>query len=219
MRAFSNVLLMAVLSVLMGCASFALQGFKEPTSDETMLVIGAVILEDNNYTEETAVYKKGIEVAVLGKSETGENLAFWTTTDENGYFAIADVPKGEYVLKGIRVLIGKGSLVTIENRLRVSSDVYMITTKPTIIFKGDYFPFESKERIASLQHSFFMIDRMSKSTRRVNYSVKNKPDNVKLVIGETYSADPVEKYFIDKYPESAWVPQLKKAAEIVRFRR
>ena len=219
MRAVTNILGLVVLTLLIGCAGGGFQGFKEPTMEGTMLVVGAVVLEDNYYTEETAVYKKGIEVAVLGKTEAGERLALWTTTDENGYFAMADVPKGEYVLKGVRVLIGKGSLVTITNRLRVSSDAYMVTSKPTIIFQGDYFPYEEKDRVVSLQHNFFTLDRMSKSTRRVNYSAKNKPENIQLVSGETYSADPVEAYFVEKHPESAWIPQLKKAVDIVRFKR
>ena len=219
MRAWINVLLILVIAALMGCAGTASHGFKEPTSEETMLVVGAVILEDNYYTEEVAVYKKSIEVAVMGKSEAGEKLAFWTTTDENGYFAIADVPKGEYALKAIRILIGRGSFVTIENRLRVSSDVYMLSSKQTVIFRGEYFPFEPKERVVSLQHSHFVLDRMSQSTRRVNYLAKSRLQDLKLVSGETYSAGPVEEYFVQKYSESAWVPHLKKAAEIVRFRR
>jgi hypothetical protein len=219
MRAWTCILLFAVVAMIMGCAGTSLQGFKEPTSDETMLIVGSVILEDNYYTEETAVYKKNIEVAVLGKSEAGEQLAFWTTTDENGYFSIADVPKGEYALKAIRVLIGQGSFVTIENRLRVSSDAYWLSTKQTVIFRGEYFPFEPKDRITSLQHNHFMVDRMSQSTQRVNHSAKNRLENLKLVSGETISAGQVEEYFIEKYPQSAWVPFLKKAADIVRFQR
>jgi len=219
MRAWISILSILVIATLLDCAGTASHGFKEPTAEETMLVVGSVILEDNYYTEEVAVYKKGMEVAVLGQTEAGERLALWTTTDENGYFAIADVPKGEYVLKAIRILIGRGSFVTIENRLRVSSDVYMLSNKQTVIFRGEYFPFEPKERIVSLQHNHFVLDRMSQSTHRVNYSAKNRLQDLKLVSGETYSAPPVEEYFIEKYPQSAWVPQLKKAAEMVRFRR
>jgi len=208
----------AIFILSLSCAS-GLQGFKEPTSDDTMIVVGQVIIEDNYYSQETAVYKEGIEVAILGRTAEGKDIALWANTDENGYFALADVPKGEYALKGVRALIGRGSLVTIVNRLRLSTDTFMLTSKQSIIFNGQYFPFEPVGRVQSLQHNIFQLDRMSATTNQVNYVLKNTLKNFKLVNGEILNEGPVEEYFIKKHPDSAWRKALEESAKVVRFRR
>ncbi len=216
-----KLLLLAVLGALvfsMSCAS-GLSGFKEPTSDDTMLVIGRVIIEDNYYTQETAVYKEGIEVGILGRTAEGKDLALWAHTDENGYFALADVPKGEYAIKAVRALISRGSLVTIVNRLRLSTDTFMLSSKSSIIFNGQYFPFEPVGRVLSLQHNIFQLDRMSATTNQVNYVLKHSLKNFKLVDGEVLNDGPVEEYFIKKYPDSAWRKALEESAKVIRFRR
>jgi hypothetical protein len=212
------LLLFAGSAVIFSCAS-GVGSFKEPTADDTMLIVGRVILEDNYYTEEVGVYMGDIEVAVLGKTSEGKDVALWANSDENGYFAIADAPKGEYALKGIRTLIGRGSLVTITNRLRLSTDVFMISSKPQIIFNGQYIPFEPTGRIQSLQHNIFRLDRMSKSTNQVNYNYSNTLKDLKLSDGKVLTAEPVQAYFVEKYPESAWKSELEESAKVVKFKR
>jgi len=68
---------------------------------------------------------------------------------------------GEYALKGVRLSIGRGNLVIIENRLSSPSDPYLLT---------------------------YNTDKLV---------------GIKLYNGEVLNADPVEEYFIQKYPESA----------------
>ncbi|MBN2000357.1 hypothetical protein JW935_22595 [candidate division KSB1 bacterium] len=204
--------------LFMGCAA-GLSGFMEPAADDTMLIVGRAILEDNYYTEEIGVYKQDIEVAILGKTSEGKTLALWATTDENGYFAVANAPRGEYAVKGIRTLIGTGSLVTITNRLRLSTDVYMISSRPQVLFNGQYFPFEPVGRIASLQHNIFQLDRMSTTTNQVNYKFQFTLKDYKLLNGEILNDGPVENYFIEKYPESAWISQLEESSKTQRFKR
>ncbi len=218
MKRVSLLLITTAAALILSCAS-GMQGFKEPTSDNTMLVVGRAIIEDNYYTEELGVYKAGIEVAVLGKTTEGKSLALWANTDENGYFSLADVPKGEYVIKGVRALIGRGSYVSITNRLRLSTDVYTVSGQATIIFNGEYFPYEATGRVQSLQHNIFRLDRMSSTTNQVNYVVNNALKGYKLATGEILNDGPVEEYFIQKHPESAWKNALSESAKIVHFRR
>jgi hypothetical protein len=218
MRSLIVVLLLAVFALIAGCGG-ALSGFMEPTADNTMIVVGRAIIEDNYYSQETGVYKQDLEIAILGKTDEGKVLGLWTSTDENGYFAIADVPKGEYVLKGVRTLIGRGSQITITNRLRLSSDQYMVTSKPTVIFNGQYFPFEATGRVLCLQQNIFTLDRMSSQTGQVNYKLKHSLQNVELVNGETLNDGPVEKHFMEKYPDTAWQSALDESSKIMRFRR
>jgi hypothetical protein len=218
MRNCLTILVLIANVLILSCAS-GLQSFKEPTSDATMLVVGNVVLEDNYYSDETGVYKADIEVAVLGKTQDGKSLALWANTDANGYFALADVPKGEYVIQGIRALIGTGSLVTITNRLRLSTDVYTVSGRSQVLFNGQYFPFEPVGRIQSLQYNLFHLDRMSKSTNQVGYENRYVLKDVKLLDGEILNAAPVEKYFIDKYPASLWKGPLEESMKVQRFKR
>lgn len=218
MRFYVVVLLLAVFAVIAGCGG-GLSGFKEPTLDNTMIIVGRVIIEDNYYSQETGVYKQDLEIAILGKTPDGKSLGYWTSSDKDGYFAIADVPEGEYVLKGVRTLIGRGSQITINNRLRLSSDQYMVTSKPTVIFNGQYFPYEKTGRVISLQQNIFTLDRMSAQTNQVNYKVKHTLQNVELVNGETLNDGPVEKHFMELYPASAWQSDLEASSQVMRFRR
>lgn len=212
------LLLIGVFALLMSCAS-GLSGFKEPTTDQTMLVVGQVIIEDNYYTQETGVYKEGIEVAIVGKTANNKSVGLWTNTDADGYFAIGDLQKGEYALKGVRALIGRGQMVTITNRLRLSSDRYMVSSKPTILFNAQYFPFEPTGRVVSLQHNIFRLDRMSAQTNQVDYKYKFSFKNQELVDGTVLNEGPVEKHFLEKYPDTAWKTALEESAKVMRFRR
>jgi len=214
----SKPLLISLLFFMLSCSS-GIQGLKEPASNKTMLVVGRVIVEDKSYSDRHAVYKSGIDVAVVGKIKSGKEVGLWTTTDENGYFCVSNVPMGEYALKGVRLSIGRGDLVIIENRLSSSSDPYLLTHKTELIFNGDYFPFAPVGRIQNLQHTIFTLDYSNRSVKQVRCLTTNKLVDIKLFNGEVLNAGSVEEYFIQKYPESAWKQALEKSAEIVRLRR
>jgi len=213
------LLLMAVCMAFMSCATTT-GGFIEPTSDATMLVIGHVIIEDDYYSEETGSYTANIEVAINGKTSAGKELGLWAKTDENGYFALADVPMGEYAIKGIRSIIGRSSAVTITNSLRRSTDPYRVTnSEQPITFNALYYPLEPVGRIASLQHTIFKLDDMSAQTGQVNTTQKFSIKDYKLATGVVLNFGPVEDYFIEKYPASAWKPLLEESRQTIRFQR
>ena len=214
------LVLATIMMMYLGCAS-TMGSFKEPTSDDTMIVIGHIIIEDDYYTNETGSFRKGMEVAIVGKTEKSGDVGLWATTDENGYFALADVPKGEYAIKGVRTIVGRPpSAITITNRLRLSTDPYRVTnTETPIQFTAVYFPFEPKGRVQSLQHVIFKLDKMSSSTGMANYTVKNSLKDYQLVDGTVENAGPVEEYFVEKHPESAWKSLLEESAKTIRFRR
>ncbi len=214
----SKLLLISLIFLLLTCSS-GIQGLKEPSSNKTMLIVGRVIVEDKSYSDRHGLYKSGIDVAVVGKTKSGKDIGSWTTTDENGYFCISNVPMGEYALKGARLSIGRGDLVIIENRLSSPSDPYLLTYNTELIFNGNYFQFAPVGRIQSLQHTIFTLDYSNHSVKQVRYLTTNKLVDIKLYNGEVLNAGPVEEYFIQKYPESAWRQALEKSAKIVRLRR
>ena len=213
------LLLIAASVIYFSCAS-SLGVFKEPTAEDTMLVIGHIILEDDYYTDEIGTYTQNIEVAIIGKTNSGKELGLWTKTDEKGYFAIADVPMGEYALKGIRTIIGRSSAVTITNRLRLSTDPYRVaSSERPITFSAQYYPLEPFERIQSLQHNLFKLDKMSGQTGQANTTLRFSIKEYKTVNGDIIDLGPVEDYFIEKHPGSAWKPFLEKSKETIRFKR
>ena len=193
-----------------------IKGLKEPTTGDAFMVIGSVFLENNYFDDRAEVYMQGIEVAILAREEVGgktKTKGYWTTTDENGYFMLADVPPGKYTLKGIRLTMSKGTFFTITNTLRYTGSTFVIQNKETVIFDGDYFGTQPKGRIVNLEYNHFAIDRTSEHSGHVNHLALPVIKDLKVVTGETLNLPPVEQYFIDKYPQSAWVPILKKSLE------
>lgn len=202
-----------ILLVFISCAA-RISTLTEPSSDESMVVLGSVILQNNGFTSETEVYVDGIDVLIVGKTiESGKEQVkdYWVVTDKNGYFILSDVPAGEYALKAIRTTVGVQSLITIANSLRYSSSEFEILRKERIPFGADYFAIKSNGRVLDLQHNFFMIDYSSKTSRKVLHRVAPKVKEAKLVNNEIMVRTSNAAYFIEKYPESQWIPVLKNA--------
>ena len=113
-----RVALICVLLLGLKCSTTKMfYKFEEPENLDSMLVVGRVILQDYNFTERIDVMYSNIEVAVFGRSDEGEKLGMWATTDKNGYFALANVPSGQYTLKGIRATLSTGTRIIISNPL------------------------------------------------------------------------------------------------------
>lgn len=213
----------AVLSVLItgffltSCGGSLKTLNEPPTSENTVIIVGQVILQNNFYnSNQTEVVKNGIQVAVIGqikKNGKKKTVGYWATTDDNGYFYIADVPNGVYNLKGIKGVVSRGTLVTITNPLKYTGSVFQIQPSEIVIFDGRFFPFKPQNRVVDLQHNLFVIDKTSERTGSVNQMAYMTLKNAKLVTGETISEPPVPKYFLKKYPTSPWKPYLEKLLE------
>jgi len=207
-----------VLIFISGCAQH-FKGFAEPETENSMLVVGRVIVEDKGYTEKLEVYKKDLRIAIYGVEDDGDETGVWVTTDENGYFVLANVPKGEYAIKAVRLTVGAGQLLTIENRLSFGNDPYLITNREFFIFDGGYFPFEPFGRIQSLKHHIFTLDQSNRNILMVRNTSMYSLKDYMLHNGEVLNAGPVEKYFINKHPDSGWNKYLEGSAEINRYPR
>lgn len=194
-------------------------GFKEPTSDNTMLVVGRVIVEDNKFTSKIGVCREKIKVAILGMIENGERIGLWTNTDENGYFALADLPKGEYALKGIKVIFETGEMAIIVNPLRYPNSTYEFSNNEFFVFDGKYFPFVPCGRIINLKHNIFRLSAPDISSYPVEHTCEHELKNYKLINGEIINAEPVESYFLQKYPQSEWKKHLQESSKIIRYPR
>ncbi|GBD92532.1 hypothetical protein BMS3Abin05_00104 [bacterium BMS3Abin05] len=185
-----------------------------PASKNTILIIGQVILQNYFYnTDQTEVIKDGIQVAVIGKIEkNGKNkiVGYWATTDKNGYFYLADLPPGQYNLKGIKSVVARGTLITIINPLKYTGSIFQIQPGEIVIFDGTYLPYKAQNRVIDLLHNVFTIDKTSENTGNVNHRTYLSLKNAKLVTGEMITEPPVPKYFLSKYPANPWKPYLEK---------
>lgn len=215
----TTILLCSVMIIVFFACATSYMGFKEPTSDISMIVVGRVIVEDDGYTDRMAVYKNNINVGIYGKTDNGDDLGEWVSTDEQGYFVLSDAPKGEYVIKAVQLTVGAGQLLTIENRLSYADDPYYISNRDIIIFSGEYFPFEPVGRVQSLKHTIFKLDFPNRDIVTVKSRALNTLDEFEVYGGEILNAGPVERYFIQKYPNSKWLEPLEQSANIIRYKR
>jgi|GEM_PF-1068453 hypothetical protein len=208
----------AALTILLaGCAAQTHRPavFSEPTSENSFIVIGNVLVESRYFEERPEVYRSNIEVAILGQIESGGKrklTGYWTMTDPEGYFVLTDVPPGKYAIKGIRFTTNQGTLLTITNALRYAGSTYVIDRQETVIFDGSYFPIEPKGRVVNLGYNIFTLDQMSRSTGRVDHISVPRLVDRRLVTGEILSLGDVESYVIAQHPQSAWVEELQRSA-------
>lgn len=152
-------------------------------------------------------------------TEHGKRLGMWAKTDQNGYFSLADLPKGEYALKGIRVNFGRGNMVTIVNALLYPSNNYEYNLDNFFIFEGRYFPFKPVGRIVSLQDNIFLLGEQSTISYQVQHFCLFELNDYELVNNEILNDGPIEQYFIQKYPDSIWKGALERSAKVIQFPR
>jgi len=202
--------------LLLACAAgVSYYKFAEPVSDDSMLVVGRIIVEDNQFSGRFQVVKSGIEVAILGQPEGSPNVTgLWAHTDNSGYFALANVPKGNYALKGIRFTLSTGVRVTLVNPLIRDLDYFRFNPMENILIEGNYFRLKPVGRVLSLQHNLFRLNPKNSSYALENDTVA-AVNNYKLVDGSTLNDSLVEEYFINKYPDTVWRDDLLASIKVL----
>ena len=119
----SIMLVFTIMMIIMGCGGGIELSFKEPTQTDTMLVIGRVLLEIGT-TLNAGIHHDEMSVAIVGETEKGKTIGYWTRTDPEGYYAFANVPKGRYMVKTIKATVRDLGLVTITSRLTGGNNFY-----------------------------------------------------------------------------------------------
>jgi hypothetical protein len=205
-------LVLFLLIAIAGCTPPAPLRLEEPVSGDSMLVIGAIVVEDDYYTEIPGVHREGIDVAVLGQFVAHGQLikkGFWTKTDENGYFYLMNLPRGEYALTGIRLYLSDQKLLVITNSLMTQDSEFEVTPGDHIGFTGDFFDISPEGRVVNLQTNFFSVDTQSRGFFDLKYFRRNSIQGLRLIDGLKLEMIPADKYFSTLFAGSTWADILE----------
>lgn len=200
-----GILLTGAILVLAGCAGGYSTELTDPIGDG-MLIIGSSIVEQATGLQDT--YTTGQEISIMADQEIEGELvrkAVVIWADDEGYFCVENLPQGKYTLKGVRITGNRGGEWTIWNELRMPNERWMYSgASYRYSFTGEYFHFSPRLNVFNFQHSVFSLQGGT-----VRYYPRAKMENEKFHNANRYTRDYVEKYFIEKYPDSGWTPILQ----------
>ncbi|MFZ5517617.1 MAG: hypothetical protein ACOY90_13300 [Candidatus Zhuqueibacterota bacterium] len=203
----NGVILASILAMMIACAG-SVSMLPAPL-DSKNLLIGALIFDVNGYNDTFESVRKQIEVAIVGNViENGEMKSYgqWAVTDENGYFFLANVPDGEYVIKGFRIhSIGADNLTISNDLINPREDYYELQDEDIIYLQAAYFDTQSNRRIVNFKHHVFTLH----SNEFIKHEQYDELREVKLSTGELVSEPPVPQYFLNKFPANPWAPFLE----------
>ena len=207
MRTIFNFSLMLLLIFMISCGS-SLKILEEPIEKKS-LIIGSLIFDVNGYRNNFLTIRENVEVAIIGRVvQNGEikTTGFWTVTDEDGDFYVANVPEGEYAIKGFRThLIGVGDINIANELIDPQRNYYELNRRDIISFTGRLFDTKSKQKIINFKHNIFSLypDEI------VRFERLNRLRDVKLTTGEIINRLPVPVIFFERYEQSSWAKYLE----------
>lgn len=206
MNGKSLLILFSIAINLLNCSSSE-QMLPEPLEQKNLL-IGSLIFDIDGYEDNFTVIRHNIEVAIIGRVvKDGEiqNFSQWTTTDENGYFFIANIPDGEYAIKGFRAhLIGLGNLIIEKELIDPQRNYFELKNSDVLAMTGQLFDVRCDQRIINFRHNIITLHR--------NGIIENEKydrlQDLKLSTGEILNLPSVPIYFMEKFEGSGWVTYL-----------
>jgi len=195
-------LLLVVAIILVNCSS-SVQMLPPPVEHKNLL-IGSLIFDIDGYKDNFTTIRHNIEVAIIGKlvkDSDIQNFSQWTMTDENGYFFIANVPDGEYAIKGFRThLIGLGNLIIENELIDPQRNYFELKSSDVVAVTGELFDVRPHQRVINFDHNIITLHRSGIIADK-RY---DRLQDLKLVTGETLSSTPVPIYFMEKFAGSGW---------------
>lgn len=178
----------------------------EPEPDR-VLVIGAVIVGSVNEQKP----KNPIEVYIVADvEEEGETVrkGFTVFPDDQGYFALENMPSGQYALKGAQYGLVDVPAGLIWHEMRYPTDRWHTrgwTTLPP--FTGNLPPSNTMTDVINLGYNVFILT----SGGDVRHHYRDQINNESFDLPYTFRNPRIEAYFIQRFPQSGWVPVLKQS--------
>ncbi len=201
------LLFLGMIVMLSSCGGGYSTSLTDPAGEDAILIIGSSTVEVIRGMQEA--YTSGQEISIMADQEVdGEYVrkAITIWAEDDGYFCVENLPPGRYTLKGIRMIGNRGGDFTIWNELRMPNERWMAASANyRYTFTGEYFQTSPRLNVYNFQHNVFSL---TGGGTVVHYKMA-KMDNDKFHLSTTYTRDYVENYFINKYPDSGWVPILQ----------
>ena len=201
------LVLLSILILFFSCSS-SIKMLPMPVENKNLL-IGSLIFDVNGYNDKYLTVRENIEIAIVGNYvEKGELKKFgeWTITDENGYFYLANVPDGEFVIKGFRIhSIGADNLTISNELIDPNENYYELKSEDIIYLQANFFDTKSKQGIVNFKHNVFTI-HSNEFIQHMKHSILR---DVKLSTGEVISEPSVPQYFLDKFAGTPWINYLE----------
>jgi hypothetical protein len=201
------LLAIGAVVLLTSCGGGLSTRLTDPASDDAILIIGSSTVEVVMGMQES--YTTGQEISIMADQEVdGEVVrkAITIWAEDDGYFCVENLPPGRYTLKGVRIIGNRGGSFTIWNELRMPNERWMAASAGyRYSFTGEYFQYSPRLNVYNFQHNVFALT----GGGTVKYYRMAKMENERFDLAQTYTRDYVEQYFIDKYPDSGWVPILQ----------
>lgn len=205
------VILLGGMSIFFNCGSSS-QLIPEPIQNGN-LIIGSLIFQIDGYQDQVAVIRRNIEVAIIGQVMVdGKMKSFsqWTTTDDDGYFFIPNVPSGHFAIKGFRThLIGLGDLILARELIDPNRNYFELKRADVLAMTGQLFDIAPQNQIVNFDHNIVTLYRNG----IVDHQQRHRLENVKLVTGELLNSPSVARYFLEKFSTSAWANFLRLQLE------
>ena len=196
----------AILSVylfLMGCTGSKELVMEKPQEGKC-LIVGAVLAENLGIEERYESILENIHVVLVGKFiENGEEIeeGYRVKTDENGYFALQNVPAGSYVLKGFEIDVGFSTRLFVTSRWDGNTQIYYPGYSNVIDYTVRVWPEPHTERIIDMEINYFMLDQAMRIANKKFNVLKDKQGNLS---NATYTMKNPVDYFKTKYPQWEW---------------
>ncbi len=200
---FVFLLIIGTLIIQMSCGG-ASSSLTAPVGDN-ILVVGGILFENltNTSLGRFETVESGIDIVIVGKNEqTGKIKGYQLFTDKNGYFFLENVPKSQFVVKGIRVMLEDQSTIRITNNWQTRKSAYYKLVRPEQIidFNVQYFPKQETEgKILNLGLWYFGLEMGS-----IAHSIIPKLENQKLRTEKVHNRLEPTEYYKTKFPESPW---------------
>ncbi len=177
-RYFLSFGMLILMMTFINCSTSQKFLLKNPNPGMSLLV-GAVLVENVGIDDVYESVTSKINVIVVGKSVVeGKEVVqgYRLKTDEKGYFALANVPPGSYVVKGIEVDLGYGTRMLLTSRWEGNTQIYY-PIDTMIDFTVNFWPPAINEKIINLKIRYFHIDAAS----RVFDQIFNQLENTTLI--------------------------------------
>jgi len=195
-------LLLVITIFIFNCSPTRSFVLEEP-QDGKSLVIGAILVENAGIEDVYEAKTANITVVIVGKhQQNGDEkiVGYRVKTDQNGYFALPNVPPGSFVVKGLEVDLAYNTHMLIGSRWEGNTQIYQ-TVDNIIDHHVAFWPPETSEKIVNLQICYFHIDASSRIFDQVFKSLQNNQLNLKEM---THTMANPLKYYQEKYPEWGW---------------